>query len=424
MKNIAIIGFGLEGRASAKYYYDQGDQITILDENENLDIPEQYGARLGEGVFDSDLSEYDLILRSPSIRPDKLISAQKVWSSTNEFFTKCPAKIIGVTGTKGKGTTASLIASILEVSGKKVHLLGNIGISALEKISDINKDDIVVYEMSNFQLWDIEKSPQIAVISMIEPDHLDVHSDFEEYVNAKSNIVKFQTEQDKVFYYNNENSEQIAKKSKGKKTKYGVKNEGVYIENNYFCVNGEQICSTDNLKLPGEHNLLNACGAINACLEFVDNYDDIAKGLSNFSGLNHRLKFVAEKNNIKYYDDSIATTEGSAIAALRAFSEDKVIILGGSDKGSDYDDVLKEVKNTNAKIISIGQTGEKIHQKAFEQGLESYRVEGLMNEVVEKATQIAKPNSVVILSPASASFGQYKNYKDRGEQFIKAVENL
>ncbi len=424
MKNIGIIGFGLEGKASAKYYYDKGNQITILDQNQDLEVPEEYGARLDEQAFDQDLSEYDLVLRSPGIRPDKLISAQKVWSLTNEFFAKCPAPIIGVTGTKGKGTTCSLIASILKVAGKKVHLVGNIGVPALENLPKIKADDVVVYELSSFQLWDLEKSPQISVVTMIEPDHLDVHLDFEEYLAAKSNIVKFQAKNDQVFYYDNQFSEQVAQKSLGKKTKYGVQGEGVYINDGYFCFDNRKICSIDQLKLPGKHNLLNACGAIAACLEFVSDYQQIADGLAEFTGLPHRLKFVAEKNGVKYYDDSIATTEGSAIAALKAFNQNKVIILGGSDKGSDYEKVLDQVDKTESIIVAIGQTGEKIHQKAIKRGIESYRVEGLMGEVVKKASELAESGSVVILSPASASFGQYKNYKDRGEQFIKAVNKL
>ncbi len=423
MKTLAIVGYGLEGKVSAKYY-EKDYQITILDENESLIVSEKYGARLGEDVFEADLSEYDMVIRAPGVRPDRLLTAQRVWSATNELFANCPAPIIGVTGTKGKGTTCSLVASILRAAGKKVHLVGNIGVPALEILPQIKADDIVVYELSSFQLWDLEKSPQVAVITMIEPDHLDVHTDFAEYLAAKSNIVKFQTKNEQVFYYDNYFSRQVAEKSQAQKTKYGFKGEGIYIEDNYFCRDRTKICSTNQLKLVGQHNLLNACGAIAASLVFSDDYQAIAQGLASFSGLDHRLKFVAEKNGVRYYDDSIATTDGSAIAALRAFKEDKIIILGGSDKGSDYHQVLDEVKATNSRIIAIGQTGELIHQKALAMGLESYRVEGLMDEVVKKASQLAKPDSVVILSPASASFGQYQNYKDRGNQFITAVEKL
>ncbi len=424
MKQIAIAGFGVEGKISAKYYYNQGHQITILDQNEKLSVPEQYGARLGEGVLEADLSEYDMVIRAPGIRPDKLLTAQKVWTATNEFFAQCPAPTIGVTGTKGKGTTCSLIASILRATGKTVHLVGNIGVPALEILPQIKADDIVIYELSSFQLWDLEKSPQVAVITTIESDHMDVHTDFAEYLAAKANIVKFQTKNDQVLYYDSQFSEQIAKKSQAQKTKYGRKGEGVYIEDDYFCYKETKICSTDQLKLVGQHNLLNACGAIAASLIFSDDYQAIAQGLADFSGLDHRLKFVAEKNSVRYYDDSIATTDGSAIAALRAFDENKIIILGGSDKGSDYQQVIDEVKATNSTIIAIGQTGEKIHQLACEQGIESYRVTGLMDKAVKKTSQIAQPGSVVILSPASASFGQYQNYKDRGNQFIAAVNNL
>ncbi len=424
MKKVAIIGFGVEGRVNARYYADQGYQITVFDQRTNLEISAQYQTQLGEEVFETDFGQYDLVLRSPSIDPNKLTTARKIWSATNEFFAKCPAKIIGVTGTKGKGTTCSLIASILRAAGKKVHLVGNIGVPALEILPQIKADDIVVYELSSFQLWDLEKSPDIAVVTMVEADHLDVHADFEQYLTAKTNIALHQQQNDKIFYYDNQFSQQIAQASSAQKIKYGALDSKIQLKDNYFMLDHQLICPTSQLKLPGKHNLLNACGAISVALEFTDDYQVIADGLASFTGLDHRLKFVAEKNGVKYYDDSIATTNGSAIAALAAFEQDKIIILGGSDKGTDYQQILDKVKVTKSKIIAIGQTGETIHQLACEQGLESYRVTGLMEEVVKKAGQIAQFGSVVILSPASASFDQYQNYQDRGQQFIKAVNKL
>ena len=174
----------------------------------------------------------------------------------------------------------------------------------------------------------------------------------------------------------------------------------------------------------GVHNLENACAAISAARQFTADDEAVAEGLSSFAGLPHRLKFVAERGGVKYYDDSISTTPGSAIAALRSFDAPKVIILGGHDKGADYDSVVAACKEEGAQIIAIGQTGAIIHDLAAEQGVKSYRVEGPMSEVVAKAAEVAPEGSVVLLSPASASFGQYKNYADRGEQFVDAVTEL
>ena len=429
---IAIAGFGVEGRASVNYWLTLGHEVTVLDESPTLtDLPEGVSSITGPRAF-SDLSGYDMVVRTAGLRPDRLANPKKIWSATNEFFKQCPAPIIGVTGTKGKGTTCSLIASILRAAGKTVHLVGNIGVPALEVLPSIQQSDIVVYELSSFQLWDLEKSPPVAVVLMIEPDHQDVHTSFDEYVAAKANIRRYQGLDGVCVYHpTNQYSRQIAMTSEGSDERarwqqgahrYGLESEGmVYVDSNNFCVQGHPICSVDTLQLVGQHNIENACAAISAVRQFSVDDGAVAAGLSDFTGLPHRLKFIAEKNGVKYYDDSIATTPGSAIAALRSFSEPRVIILGGSHKGVNYDELISECKTRGAKVIAIGETGRKIYELASDAGIEVYRVEGLMNAVVKKAAEITKPGDVVILSPASASFDQYANYADRGDQFTEAI---
>lgn len=424
---IAIAGYGVEGRASYKYWLDRGDSVTILDESPTAKLPADVDSTQGPQVFD-DLSAYDLVVRTAGLRPDKLKNAQKIWSATNEFFANCPAPIIGVTGTKGKGTTASLIASILKTAGHTVHLVGNIGQPALEVLPEIKPSDVVVYELSSFQLWDMEKSPQIAVVLMIEPDHLDVHRSIDEYVVAKTNITRYQTAEDTVIYHpTNPISKQIAAAGSGWKIRYGVVEDGgAYIKENKFFVQNDPICSVGTLQVVGQHNIENACAAITAALSYDKNISksSIEKGLADFGGLPHRLKFVGEVNGVKYYDDSIATTPGSAIAAIKSFDEPKVIILGGSEKGATYEEIVDLCAQTDTKIVAIGQTGRKIQELSEARGAQSYRVEGGMSEAVTTASQLAQANSVVILSPASASFDQYKNYADRGNQFAEAVAAL
>lgn len=424
---VAVAGYGLEGQASLVYWRSLGDDVTVLDEFPVDDSPEGIEVLVGSDVFQN-LTDYDVVVRTASLRPDKLHGARKVWSATNEFFAKCPATIIGVTGTKGKGTTCSLVASILRVAGKTVHLVGNIGTPALEVLPTIKENDIVVFELSSFQLWDLEKSPHIAVVLMIEPDHLDVHSDTDEYLTAKQQIVVHQTANDKVFYHpTNPFSRQVASSGEGQKIRYSTPEEGgVYVKENTFFIQNHPICSIETLRIVGRHNLENACAAISAVLAYdtETSFSDIEKGLHDFTGLPHRLRFVKEVAGVRYYDDSIATTPGSAIAAIDSFTEPKIIILGGFDKGADYNEVIKKCRETGSIVLAVGQTGDKIFELAKKADVAVHRLTGYMNEVVAFARKLAEPGSVVILSPASASFGQYKNYADRGDRFVSAVEQL
>ena len=375
-----------------------------------------------------DLSGYDLVLRSPSLAPYKIKTDGKIWSATNEFFDKCKAPIIGVTGSKGKGTICSLIAAILKAADKKVFLVGNIGVPALDKLSEITSDDVVVYEMSSFQLWDLVKSPQVAVVGMVEADHLNVHKDINEYILAKANITAYQKNSDLFVYKaNNEYTAIIAAKSKaGKKIAYQSETSA-HVENSSFYYGQTEICPISSLNLPGEHNLDNACAAIDATYEFISDPAVIAKGLSSFYGLPHRLRFVKKFKDVEYYDDSIATTPGSAIAALRAFSSPKIIILGGSPKGADFNELAKVAKNNNLKLaLTIGAEGKRIADifKKNDLPIKELGMTISMDKIVKIASSKAEPGDIVILSPACASFGMFKNYADRGDQFINSVNGL
>lgn len=423
---VVIAGFGVEGQASLLYWHNQGAEVSIADERDTLRVPvEATHAILGADAF-SQLDEFDLIIRSPSVNPAKLPYGDKVWSATNEFLAQCPAPIVGVTGTKGKGTTSSLIAAILRASRKTVHLVGNIGVPALEVLPNVTAEDVVVYELSSFQLWDAQKSPHVAVVLMIEPDHLDVHATMDEYVTAKSQIVRHQAQDDVVLYHpTNVFSAAIAEAGESHALRYAVPDDGqAYVKENTFFIQDIPICNVDALQIVGVHNQENACAAISAALAVGGIRESVEAGLRSFTGLPHRLKFVREVNGVSYYDDSIATTPGSAIAALRSFTVPRCIILGGSDKGVSYDDIVAECKTTNATVIAIGQTGNVIAELCARAGVSCYRETGLMNDVVARAAELATEGSVVILSPASASFDQYANYGDRGNQFVAAVEAL
>lgn len=423
---IAIAGYGVEGQASHRYYSkDPANDITIFDQNPDFVGSEGFKTVVGPDAF-KHMGGFDLVLRSPPIAPYDLKTDGRIWSGTNEFFARSPADIVGVTGSKGKGTTSSLIASILEAAGKKVWLIGNIGIPALDVLDQVQSDDVVVFELSSFQLWDLETAPKTAVVLLIEQEHLDVHKDMAEYVAAKGNITRTQTSDDLlIFNAQNEYSRSIAEYSQAQKVGYPSE-ATTHIKDGYF-YNGEQkMCSIDAVQLPGLHNLENATAAIDAVWKYTQDSAVIEQGLRAFKGLPHRLSFVADVDGVKYYDDSIATTPTSAIAALRAFAVPKVIILGGSSKGSDFTELAKELTQHDVTALLMGEEATRIAEVCEQAGFTNFEIieNPTMTKVVARAHEIAKEGSVVLLSPSTASFGLFKNYADRGDQFIAAVNNL
>jgi UDP-N-acetylmuramoylalanine--D-glutamate ligase len=428
---IAIAGYGLEGKSNYAYFANQGD-VTIVDERETVDdLPDSVQTILGEGAFEK-LADFDLVVRTASLAPGKIKTNGKVWSATNEFFAKCSTDIIGVTGSKGKGTTVSLIASILKAAGKKVSVVGNIGRPALDALEEANQSDVVIYELSSFQLWDIEKSPHIAVVLMIEPDHLDIHASFDEYIAAKANIRKFQSMNDICFYHpTNKYARQIAATSSWPEQAHRYNDSAdsmsVYIKDGTFYIGEQAICSTDAIQLPGAHNLENACAAISAAWLYTQDTRAIEQGLRAFHGLDHRLKFVRELDGRRYYDDSIATTPTSAIAAMQSFGQLKVVILGGSSKGATFEEVAKAAEGNNVRCaILIGDEATKIEQDFSLTNVPTINLGSdiTMNQIVKAARDQSQEGDVIILSPACASFGMFKSYSDRGDQFIAAVEAL
>lgn len=431
---IAIAGYGVEGRANYDYWAkDPSNHLTIVDESEQPKTPLPVGVDtiLGPGAFEK-LDGFDLVIRTAGLAPYKIKTDGKIWSATNEFFEKCPAPIVGVTGTKGKGTMSSLIASIFQASGRTTWLVGNIGISAIDTLEKIQASDIVVFEMSSFQLWDIERSPQTAVIGLIEPDHLNVHKDMDDYVAAKGNIRQFQTANDFCVYHpTNTYSYQIATAhSEGKALRYAIPDDGgVYVHDHRFMIGEQEICSIDALQLIGQHNVENACAALTvAKLWNLDN-QDIETGLQNFKGLPHRLEYLRDVNGVGYYNDSFSSAPSASIAAIKAFDQPEIVILGGIEKGSDYSELIDTIHHqTNIKeIVLIGTVRHKLAQLLGEAQV-SAKVTILdaqtMPEIVSYVSQSAASGDVVLLSPGCASFDMFKDFYDRGDQFRESVAEL
>jgi len=430
--NIAIVGFATEGKVSAEYFAKQGHNVTVCDQNEAADVPAAYEKQLGE-TYLYDLDRFDVIVRSAGIAPHIILSenpsvAPKITTAVNEFLTHCPTKnVIGITGTKGKGTTSTLTMKMLEAAGHRVWLGGNIGRSPLEFIDDITSDDWVVLELSSFQLTDLKVSPHIAVCLMVVPEHLNWHADMDDYTTAKSQLFTWQSSDDIAVYYDgNELSKNIAAHGAARKIPY-FREPGAWVNGNMITIDGQSICATDAVKLLGDHNLQNICAAVTAIWQAgVHDMAAILSVVRTFSGLEHRLELVRELDGVIYYDDSFGTTPETAIVAIASFKQPKIIILGGSDKGASYDELAQAVAVGNVKqALLIGDQAEAIRQALERAGFHSYRDGGVtMAEIVGHAKEVATPGDVVLLSTGCASFGLFKDYKDRGNQFKTVVSAL
>ncbi len=435
---IAILGFGVEGQSAYRYWSKQDADITVHDQNPDIELPTNTKSVLGQSAYDDlDQYNYDLIVRSPGSRVDPSLTT-KVISSTNEFFEKCPAPIIGVTGTKGKGTTSSLIHEILIAAGKSSHLVGNIGNAALDELPSIKADDFVVFEMSSFQLFDIHKSPHVAVHLMFEPDHQDWHTDLDEYAQAKANIFKYQTQDDiAVYYYQSETVKKSVEQSKASvKIPYGYNmetKEGVRVEDQHVMYFDQAIIQTKLINLVGKHMQDNVCAAVAATVPVLFGKapkkidpKPFTTAISNFQGLPHRVQPVATINGVEYIDDSYSSTPSAAMAGIRAFSQPKVVILGGFDKQADFAELANVVASNDVRhVVLVGATGPKIAKALDKVKYADYSMGAKdMKEIVTQAQSKAKVGDVVLLSPGCASFDMFKNFTDRGEQFIEAVKGL
>jgi UDP-N-acetylmuramoylalanine--D-glutamate ligase len=422
---VAILGYGMEGQAAYRYWNKQGADIAICDSNASVTLPDGVKAKLGPSYLE-DLDDFDLLVRSPGIRPDVISSSVPITSVTREFMAKCSAPIIGVTGTKGKGTTSTLIAKILEVAGKTVWLGGNIGTPALDFLDLVKPTDCVVLELSSFQLMDVTQSPHIAVCLMVAPDHLDYHGRMDNYMKAKSNIFRFQTTSDMAVYNGNQPEvERLVQLSPGRKIPYG-KPDGAYIKRGEVYYLEQKICSIVEVGLLGQHNLENVCAAVAATFDVIGQVQPMAQAIQEFKGLPHRLELVGEVDGVRYINDSFAANPVSAIAALKAFKQSKVVILGGYDRGVDQQELAKAVKTENVRqVILVGQTASKLAQLLDGLEFRDYEVvKGGMDQIVGVAARYAQSGDVVLLSPGSPSFDMFKDFADRGDKYKAAIAAL
>jgi UDP-N-acetylmuramoylalanine--D-glutamate ligase len=449
---IGIVGWGVEGQSAFNYFGPEHEYL-IVNEEPRQDFPPQsdkikvqfIGGQRQPGLTGNvaDLSYLDgleqcdkIIYTTPAAKNlEKRFAQNKdFWSRTTTiqhiFFEQVrTVNIIGVTGTKGKGTTSTLIYELLEAAGKTVFLGGNIGVPVLDFLRDVRPEDWVVLELSNFQLYNLTYSPHIAVCLMITEEHLEWHPDMEDYIQAKANLFRYQNKQDIAIYFaDNEYSGRIAGYSPGAKIPFFAP-PGARISASGKIIVGEEeteILDKREVKLLGEHNLQNICAAVTAVWQVSRDVEPIRKVLSTFSGLEHRLEFVRELDGVKYYDDSFGTTPDTLKVALQSFPQPVVLITGGHDKGADYEKMALDIIHDRVKhVVAIGAIADRIASTLKSHGFQSITT-GLttMDEMVAEARKHTQPGDVVLLSAGTSSFGLFKDYKDRGNQFKKAVQAL
>ena len=419
-RKIAVIGLGVSNIPLLDYLHEKKAKVTVFDQrtidNISKDVMDKitsysFEFSLGENYLEK-LKGFDLIFRSPSCLPTtKELKKEEergaiVTTEIEMLIKMCPAKVIGVTGSDGKTTTTSLINAILKHAGYKTWLGGNIGIPLFTKLNEIEKEDIVVLELSSFQLMGMEISPSISVITNITPNHLNIHKDYEEYKEANGKVIFFSSKEK--------------------------------LENGYIVDNGiikecedkirKHILDAKDVKLRGVHNYENICTALAATKTLV-NQDKAVEAIKEFNSVEHRLELVKQIDGVKWYNDSVSSSPTRTIAGLNSYDEPIVLIAGGYDKNLDYTPIAKPIIQKAKCLILLGQTSGKIFD-AVKEELENQGKElpiymcTTLKQTIDVAKKEAKSGDVVLFSPASASFDLFKNFADRGNQFKKLVNEL
>lgn len=449
-RKVAVIGLGVSNLPLLDYLYEKGSIVTVFDDRNAEKISKEAIEKVNKYEFETSFGEnnldklvgFDLIFRSPSCMPTKkeLVEEEKrgaiVTSEIEMLMEMAPCKVIGVTGSDGKTTTTSLIYEIVKEAGFNTHLGGNIGIPLFTKLKDIAPEDVIVLELSSFQLMNMNISPDISVITNITPNHLNIHASYEEYIDAKKNIFKSQTEDGiVVLNYDNELTRNCKPEANGKVIYFSSKEKlenGIIVDNDVIkeCEDRlrKHIINTKDIHLRGMHNYENVAAAIAATKSFID-VETIVSAIKKFKGVEHRIEFVRELDGVKWYNDSIGTSPTRTIAGLNAFDEDIILIAGGYDKHLDYTPIAKPIVDNVKGLVLIGQTSEKIYEAVTKElgkqnkELDIYQCNEF-SEIVEVARRIAKPGQVVLFSPASASFDLFENFAQRGNKFKELVNDL
>lgn len=447
-RKVAVIGLGVSNIPLIDYLKKYRADVTVFDKRNIDDIDKSimdkvvdYGMEFSIGKeYLSKLKGFDLIFRSPSCLPNtkELVEEEEKGAIITTEVEMCmkltPSKIIGVTGSDGKTTTTTLISEILKEKGYNVFLGGNIGTPLFTRVSEMTPDDIVVLELSSFQLMGMEVSPNIAVVTNVTPNHLDYHTDLDEYIDAKKSIFKFQNENDiLILNYDNKITRSFEKETKSKVTFFS---DQVRLDHGYIVDDGmikycdnklrKHILNVDDANLIGKHNYQNMCAALAATSTLVDE-NTAKKVLLEFRGVNHRLEFVKEsKKGTRWYNDSASSSPTRTISGIKAFNKKVILIAGGYDKNLDYTPIAKPIVEGVKILILMGATKTKIfnavNNELEKQGKKMDIYEAFsLEEAIDIAEEVSGNGDIVLFSPASASFDMFKNAYDRGDKYRASV---
>ena len=444
-KNVAVVGIGVSNIPLINFLVKLGAEVTAFDmkeENELGKIASEFKSKgvkleLGKGYLEK-LTGFEVVFKTPSMRIDceALVRAKNegayITSEMEEFVKYCKGKIYGVTGSDGKTTTTTIISKLLEAQGYKTWVGGNIGTPLFSNIEEINADDMVVLELSSFQLMTMDSPIDVAVVTNLAPNHLDMHKDMQEYIDAKKNIFLYQNE-DNVLVLNRENeiTYGFEKEAKGHVREFSSKRvitNGSYYKDGTLYLEGKEVCKKNDIVIKGMHNVENYLAAFIATKDDVE-IETMKKVAETFAGVEHRCELVREIDGVKYYNDSIASSPTRTLAGLFAFEKKVILIAGGYDKHIPFEPLAEQGYPFIKEIILMGYTRYLI-KEAFdklkdEKGIEvpSIMVNSL-EEAVIKAKEIAKEGDIITLSPACASFDMFPNFAVRGNKFKEIVNNI
>ena len=439
-KKVLVLGLAKSGESAARLLDKLGAIVTVNDgkpfeENPAAQSLLEEGIKVITGGHPLELldEDFEWMVKNPGIpynNPMVMRALEKkipVITEVEMAYLISDAPIIGITGSNGKTTTTTMIAEVLTAGGQNGLLSGNIGFPASQVAQDAGETDTLVMELSSFQLMGIETfHPEIAVITNLMPTHLDYHGSFEEYVAAKWNIQKNMTASDYVVLnFNQDLAKELAKKTAAKVLPFSTKEkvDGAYLDGDVLTFRGEAIMTASELGVPGSHNVENALATIAvAKLRGIDN-QVIRETLAHFGGVKHRLQYVGEINQVKFYNDSKSTNILATQKALSGFDNSKVILIaGGLDRGNEFDELVPDIKGLK-KMVILGESAARV-KRAADQAEVSYLDASDIRDATRKAFSVAEPGDIVLLSPANASWDMYKNFEVRGDEFLAVFKEL